>query len=200
MKLLVTLSLLLSTAILQAQNGFLTIFPEDDLTTQVMFPPGTPFELKTKEGEIVFTDKSELGTFKIEGDHVLTVYPTWKNTTDVFQLTTGGRLELRPPLRMSSYNKDKDKHKDSGWGSFSNGVTVEKILSPSEKFEGKQNVELRFSNGVVFTYKDGTYYAKLNGESLEIKSKYLIYSDLGIHKVSFNPSNGKVYWVFEPQS
>lgn len=195
MKTLVTISLILSALLSQAQNGFLTIYPNEDLTTQVMFPPGTPFELKTADGLLVFSDKSELGSFEIQGKHVLTVYPTWKETTDVFQLDTGGRLLLRPPLTVS-YDKDKDR--DTGWSSFSNGITVEKTLIPSEKFEGKQNVELTFSNGVVFTYYDGNYKATLNGKSLRIESKYLIYSELGVHKLSFNPSNGKVYWVFEP--
>lgn len=191
MKTLITLSLLLTAFMAQAQDNFLTVINPDEWDSELMYPPFTKFELRNEANELVFSDQSANRTFKIDGNYTLKVYPSWRENADVFKLKSG-RLELRDAIRVKSNPKKKYK------GYSSHGITVEKELSPSQKHYGLQNVKLTFSDGVVFTYTDGDYMATLNGKQLEISDKYLIYSILGIHKVSYNPSNGKVYWVFEP--
>lgn len=191
MKTLITLSLFLAALTIQAQDNFLTIINPDQWDSELMYPPYTKFELRNEAYEVVFSDKSPKGTFKIDGNYTLRVFPSWRENADVFKLKSG-RLELREPIRVRSTENRSSK------GYRSHGVSVEKELSPSQSHYGLQNVKLTFSNGVIFTYTDGDYKATLDGKILEISSKYLIYSKLGIHKVSYNPSSGKVYWVFEP--
>ncbi|WP_435579471.1 hypothetical protein [Gilvibacter sp.] len=193
MKFILTIILVLSALLAQAQDKYLTIVRSDKAFDQVTYPPNTRFELKDAQGQIVFSDKSLMGNFEITEVYELSVYPNYKDEPDHFTLKTG-QLQLNKAERLRVSRSSSD------WGYMSSGVTVEKSLKPSQRNYGLQNVTLNFSNGVEFTYTDGDYKAVLNGKELEIKGKYLIYSPLGIHKVSFNPQNGKVYWVFEPRS
>ncbi|RNC86942.1 MAG: hypothetical protein ED556_05830 [Winogradskyella sp.] len=175
-----------------AQKTYLKVTKSNEAHDYVMYPPGTKFELKTKEGYIVFKNSDQPGNIDIEDKHTLYVYPSWKDDADIFELTEG-KVE-----KLLTY-KFSDSRKASGVKSIhSNGVTATSNVSNSETIEGKKNLEFVLSNGIKFIYEDGVYNATLNEEELTIKYKYLIYSDLGVLKLSFNSSNGKVWWVFEP--
>lgn len=194
MKFIITLSVALFTMAVQAQDSFLTVINPSEWNSELMYPPGTKFELKDKAGKVLVSDKSPRGTYDVEAPATLTVNPSWRDKPDVFYLNSGS-LKLREPIRISA---EKGSTKKQNKSSFNHGVSVQKELFPSENYFGLKNVKLTFSNGVVFTYTDGKYKATLEGENLEIKGKYLVYSKLGVHKFSFNPSSGIVYWVFEP--
>lgn len=193
MKTIITLSLLLSALICQAQDNYLTIYKSDSPYDQISYPPNTRFELKDQTGKVVFTQNSKEAEFLIDKTYELTLYPSYKEESDTYTLRSG-KLSLNPAHRL------RVTQSASNWNYSSHGVTVEKTLYPSKNNYGLQNLKLEFSNGVTFSYTDGNYSATLAGKELEIKGKYLIYSTLGVHKVSFNPQNGKVYWVFEPRS
>ncbi|MDC7999005.1 hypothetical protein [Gilvibacter sediminis] len=193
MKTILTISLLLSAWLSQAQDEYLTIYRSGQSSDQISYPPNTPFELTDETGAVVFSDKSDAKQFEIRSTYELTLYPSYRDKPETYTLTSG-KLTLNPAKRLQVTQSD------SNWGYTSNGISVTKTLSASKRNYGLQNVTLNFSNGVVFTYMDGDYKATLNGKELEIKGKYLIYSPLGIHKVSFNPQSGKAYWVFEPRS
>ena len=55
MKTIITLSLLLSALICQAQDNYLTIYKSDSPYDQISYPPNTRFELKDQTGKVVFT-------------------------------------------------------------------------------------------------------------------------------------------------
>ena len=177
-----------------AQKTYLKITKSNDESDIVMYPPGTKFELKTKEGYIVFKNSDDTGVVEIHEKHTLYVYPDWKEDADVFVLTEG-RVEKLPTIKFSDSHKDSDEK-----ATFSNGVSATSEVTDSETLEGKKNLEFKLSNGITFNYTDGLFSATLNNEPLTIKHKYIVYSNLGVLKLSFNPKNGKVWWIFEPAS
>ena len=191
-KLLTLTFALLLTWIGNAQKTYLKITKSDDGHDIVMYPPGTSFELKTTEGYIIFKNSDDPGIIEIEEKHTLYVYPSWKNDADIFVLTEG-KVEK---VLTSTY---RDTYKHSGKTAISNnGVTATSKVTDSESLDGQKNLEFKLSNGITFNYTDGLYSATLNEKPLTIKHKYLVYSHLGVLKLSFNTHNGKVWWIFEP--
>ncbi len=184
------LGLFLST-LSYAQKTYLKITKSDKANDYEMYPPGTKFELKNKHGYILFKNSDEPGIIEIEEDYTLYVYPSWKDDADVFKLTEG-KVEK---ILTSNYSKTElEKHSIK-----SNAVSAIYTVSDSRQREGKKNLEFKLSNGITFKYEDGKYRAYLNEEEnyLNIESKYLIESELGTLKLSFNASTGVVWWVFE---
>lgn len=191
MKLYFTAVLLLIGTITDAQNAYLTIVQGDRVQDQVSYPPGSTFAVYNTNQDQLFNTLNAPKTFTINQPLTLIVNPTYKSTADTLALSSGSLIYSNAP-RYGTHSKL------TVIGHNSHGVTVNKTLTNSENFYGLNNVVLEFSNGVIFTYNDQTVFATLNGKSLKIEGKYLIYSNLGVHKVSFNPHTGKVYWVFEP--
>ena len=174
-----------------AQKTYLTIFESDKKEDQISYPPGTAFELMNAEEEVILTEESEAGTYKITEPSTLIVSPTYKEETDRFELSEGS-IQI-------NLTKHFFKNEKIGYSYHSNGVTADKTLTYSEKNPNMQNVKLELSNGIIFKYTDGYATATLNNEELRIEGKYLVYSELGVAKISFNPKNGVLYWVFEPK-
>ncbi|GGI57966.1 hypothetical protein [Winogradskyella haliclonae] len=175
-----------------AQKTYLKVTKSNEPNDYVMYPPGTKFELKTKEGYIVFKNSDDPGSIDIEEKYILYVYPNWKDEAEILELTEG-KVE-----KLLTY-KFRDSRKTSDVKRIHNhGVTASSNVTNSKTIEDKKNLEFVLSNGIKFTYKDGVYNATLNEEKLAIKYNYIIYSDLGTLKLSFNSNNGKVWWIFEP--
>ncbi len=174
-----------------AQKTYLTIFESDKKEDQISYPPGTSYKLMNSEDEVILTEESEAGTYKITEPSTLIVSPTYKEEKDRFELTEGSIQ-----INLTKYFFKNEK---SGYSYHSNGVTADKTLTYSEKNPDMQNVKLELSNGIIFKYTDGVANATLNNEELRIDGKYLVYSKLGVAKISFNPKNGVLYWVFEPK-
>lgn len=83
------------------------------------------------------------------------------------------------------------------WGG-GHGVTAEKNLYKMASDPDRFSLDIRFSNGIHMFIGDERVEASLNGEPLKVEGKYLIQSDLGQVKISFDRSNGEIWWVFEP--
>lgn len=195
-KLVIILSLLLS-GIAFAQPTYLMIFENDEDLSRITYPPGTSYELRNEEGDLIFNETNYSGDFKISKPHTLTIYPNWKDDPDVYELTQG-KLVIAKTEKFFDDHKSEDKKTKSVYQSY--GVTLdEKFLSDSETLEGQKNVRLIFSDEVVFDYIDGEARAYQNGKKLNIVGKYLVYSDNGVHKISFNSRTGTTYWVFDPE-
>lgn len=174
-----------------SQKTYLKITKSNKANDFEMYPPGTKFELKTKEGYIVFKNSDDPGLMEIDGNYTLYVYPDWKDDADVFKLSEG-KVEK---LLTSSYSEAENKSHSIE----SNGVTADYTVSDSKERKGKKNLEFKLSNGITFIYEDDKYRAYLNEEHnyIRIKGKYVIKSKIGTLKLSFNPSNGAVWWVFD---
>lgn len=188
---LLVIALVISMPV-SAQKTYLKITKSNKVYDYVMYPPGTKFELKNAHGYIVFKNSENPGALDITEDHTLYVFPSWKKEADVFKLTEG-RVEK---ILTSQFARSGHIKKSIAV----NGVTAEYTTSDSKTMEDKKNLIFKLSNGITFEYNNGKYKAYLNKEEnyLHIEGKYLIESDFGILKLSFNPSNGIVWWIFEP--
>jgi hypothetical protein len=175
-----------------SQKTYLKITKSNKADDYEMYPPDTKFELKTKEGYIIFKNSDDPGSIEIKEKYTLYVYPSWKDDTDIFVLTEG---KVEKILTSSDSKSDHNK----AYSMQSNGVAAHFKVTDSKVLDGKKNLEFRLSNGISFQYNDGKYLAYLNKKEnyLNIESKYLITSELGTLKLSFNPNNGVVWWVFE---
>lgn len=79
----------------------------------------------------------------------------------------------------------------------SSTISATKTVTHSKVKKGRKNLVLKFTNGIKFSYIDGKTGATLNGKDIYVKGKYLVYSKLGVVKISFNPKNGETWWVFD---
>ncbi len=191
MKALVLLFAALWCTSLSAQETYLKIYKTDEQHDQIMYPPGTKFEVRDAEGNLLFNETNYSGEFQVNQAITLTVRPNYKNDADVYELSEG-KIELAKTKDFFPTQPKKKKY-------HSYGVEAKKEVSNSKILDGMKNLTLTFSNGVIFNYIDGKASASLHGESLKIKGKYLVYSELGVAKVSFNPSTGTTWYVFEPK-
>ncbi len=74
---------------------------------------------------------------------------------------------------------------------------VERSIQKSLKREGRYNLELTFSNDLLFSYQDGDVKATQKGVDLIIVNHYLVQTEEGLFKISFNPANGQLWYVIE---
>lgn len=189
MKILVTICILFASLTANAQKTFLKITQGGEV---VYYPPGTQFDLKNPHGYIILKYSETPRVEKIDGNYKLIVSPNWKSKNDVFKLTQGDQVEL-----VLNKNFGKVKRSPKAIYINQNQIVAHKDLTDSEKFPGKKNLVFTLSNGIKFVYEDGKYYAKLRTKYVDIKGKYVIETRKGILRLSFNPNNGVVWWVFE---
>lgn len=189
MKTIVTILLLTASSFGFSQNIYLKISEKDKLS--VSYPPGTTFELKNDQGNIVLKDIDSVLVYKIHSPHTLEIFPSYKQGKDIYQLTNG-KIELVSNLDYMNSIKHKKGYYQS------NGVTLLKsTYTKSSVNENETNVALEFSNGVMFFYKDGKVSAKLNDNEVDVKGRYLVYSDSGVVKISYNPKIKELWWAYE---
>ena len=191
MKTIVTSLILIISLISNAQNTYLKFKVDDKESKYIMYPPGTKFEVKTKEGYIQMKNSENPYKLDIESNGFrLYVYPTYKSTKDLYHLEKGASVELVLTKHFIDSENNNSHYKY-------NSETGIKKITDSKTLKGKKNLYFKLSNGIEFTYKDGKYNALLNDTYLDIKGKYIINSKLGTLKLSFNPNNGETWWVFE---
>lgn len=191
MKTFVTSLILMVSLINNAQNTYIKFKVDDKESKYIMYPPGTKFEVKTKEGYIQMKNSENPYKLYIESEGFrLYVYPTYKSEKDVYHLEKGASLELV----LTKHFKDNDSN---NLNYNHNSLTGLKKITDSKSLESKKNLYFKLSNGIEFSYVDGKYNATLNNKYLDIKGKYVINSKLGTLKISFNPNNGETWWVFE---
>ncbi len=188
-KRILTLVLLFFAAFINAQKTYLKVTKSDKTYDYMIYPPGTKFELKNQEGDIILSDSDEPGMMTFDENFTLYVYPSWKDEAEIFKLRNGKVEKL---LTSNFSRKTLIGHSVNN-----NGITMKKTLVKSDINPELYNATFKFSNGIVATYTDGEFKASLNGERLRAEYKYIIYSDLGVLKLSFNPRNSETWWIFE---
>ena len=211
-------SLFISFSLLAQDNpyDFMTIVVEKENGTVdqlVYYPEGSTHQVKSVNNQVIAVDSSSAGLFIYEGNLELVIFPQYRKEKPDYYSIRKQKLKVYTTAKAAFaagfgsgwgyeyadiYKKDKPVAYSKTVSSYqSNGVSTEKELIPSSTNADQYNLKMTFSNGIVFTYTDGKYKATLDGEELYIKGKYLIESKLGTAKLSFNPSNGEVWWVFE---
>lgn len=191
---LITLVLLIACTLGFAQKTYLKIYVDDSNESVIMYPPGTEFELKTEDGYIIMKNSETPRVIEIKSYHKLIVLPSYKGDRDIYHLKSG-KVELAATKKFFENNSKNetliidDDH-----------ITAHQKVTDSKIKIGYKNLEFELNNGIEFKYTDGMFYARLKNQYLDIKGKYIIESKLGILKLSFNPENGQVWWVFEPKN
>ena len=208
MKLLTILVLIFtlnfSTQAYADDYNFLTVVideNDDSLEKVIYYPKGSTYRvyLTKKDKETITTENF----VTYQGNMHLTVYPkNRKNKPEQFDIK-GKRLRIYWTARAAfdagfgaGWKSDSETEEDD-LNDKSPKITLEKELKESKINIGKYNVTLKFSNGIVFKYFDGKFNAKLNDKYINIKERYIIEMDSGILKFSYNPDDGKVWWIFE---
>ena len=183
----IVLALLFNLAI--SGNLYLKIVNGNE---DISYPPNTKFELFDANKRLIRTEKTLVKDFIISSRHTLIIYPRWKETADVYTLEDA-TLKIES---NEAYMKSIEDYHNTDLRSGSKTVHFKKTIEPSE-ITGKYNLTLEGSNGLIFTYTDGKVVAIQNGNELTIIGKYVIESEQGTLKVSFNPNNKETWWVFQ---
>jgi len=191
MKIIVTILILILTINTNSQNKVLKVNFGKDKNQWIMYPPNTKFSLKDENKITIFSDKNGLGKFDITEVYILEIFPPYKNDSDIYTLNKGS-IEL---IEKENFISEKRSHKKKII--YSETVAAKKIITDSKKNNHRKNLVLKFTNGIEFSYIDGVVTATLDGKELYIENSYLIYSKLGVAKISFNPKNGETWWVFD---
>jgi hypothetical protein len=200
-----------ATAETSKEQYYLKIILENQ--HEISYPPGTSFVAENREGNAVLNLKllEELKEYKVTEPITLYVFTSWNVEPDTFELTNGKLVmaisdyaydhntnyDFKRTRRGHSNKKEKSVESLGAWRGSSNGVNIinERFFSYDEMTG--YDASLEFSNGVVFYYRDGKAEAWQNGKELSITGKFLIETSTGIIKLSYNPSNKEIWYVFE---
>ncbi|MEM8523400.1 MAG: hypothetical protein AAGG68_02095 [Bacteroidota bacterium] len=192
------------TTPLQATEGNLIIIldqVEDDRLV-IEYPNGTTYKvLNTKQIDIKGKQEESLTIYEAD-DYQLIIYPTYKELPDIFELENQ-QIKI---LKSVDYTKPTQFHQqmnvamDNDYGQYLGEVKMDKLLVKSKQFPEEYNCVVTLSNGIVFSYIDGEAAATFYDKMLDMKGKYIFECELGTTKLSYNPKNGQVWYVFEPKT
>ncbi|SHH41501.1 hypothetical protein [Winogradskyella jejuensis] len=205
MKVLASIALLMLMNLTFGQNDYLKITKSDKENDFIKYPPGSRFELTDTNNNIVYSDKSSEKEFIINQTYKLTVYPTYKNTSNIYYLSEG-KIEIKSNAEyfkaIKEHSTRKKNKQDYGYyeydkSNFTNGLTMKKTLHKSSSNPKIYNATFEFNNGITMTYIDGEMTAEQNGEPLKIEGNYIIYTKSGVIKLSYRPTNGETWWFFK---
>lgn len=178
---------------INAQNKILKINFGEDENQWMMYPPNTKFNLIDNNLITVFSEKDDYGVFDISKKYRLEIFPKYKSDSDVYILEKGSIEIIEKDYVVHKKKEKKTIQKIE----HSKVIAATKTITDSKVKKGRKNLILKFTNGIEFTYTDGKIGATLNGKDIYVEGKYLVYSKLGVAKISFNPKNGETWWVFE---
>lgn len=205
---------------LLAVAGNSITFVINDINTDneevIVYPEGTTYKVMDEEGQPLQPSQVEGGakTFA-PGNYQLFVYPSYRpEQADRIPIRSQQLRVFETPrdAKRSGYQKNWKEgkiviHHDNGSQYISRPYGMEqvyekgaelqkKIVVASEEKPGQYNLKLYFKNGLEFHYLDGKASARLNGEPQVIEGEYIVHTDIGSAKISFNPRNGETWWVF----
>ena len=176
------------------QDHYLQIVLNDGV--DISYPPNTGFVLQNETGSAILNPGrlKQLESFTISKAVTLFVFPNYKNEPDVYEITSG-------VLYMKPVTYDKETYPPapsvSSREMSSNGVTLLNKRFFDYDVKTGFDTSLEFSNDVVFYYRDGKAEAWQNGKTLEIEGNYLIKTETGILKISYNPTTKEFWYVFD---
>jgi hypothetical protein len=146
------------------------------------------------EGEVSRTFQ---GNFRIE------IQTDWNTELEVIE-SEGGTLQIETighikPINSSmvEYGGKTYTKEELDARMAAKPYAISKEITKSEVNENKYNLEMEFSNGLVFSYQDGEVIAIQNGKELNVQSRFLVSTPEGLLKLSFAPSKGEVWYVFD---
>lgn len=186
----------------------------------LVYPEGTAYKVMQQSGELLSPTEREGGALTFApGKFKLMVYPSYRpEQADEFTLVNKQLRVFETPwdAKRMGYAKNWKEGKiilnhDDGTQYISRPYAVErtysnnellqkKVVAASDERPGRYNLKLYFKNGLQFHYIDGQARAELDGEPQIVEGAYIVHTDLGTAKISFNPENGDTWWVFTKES
>jgi len=141
-------------------------------------------------------------SYLVRGNFSIKLYPSYTTTSQVLDFTDSEVQIFTTPKAAKAAGFKSNFHwqinpKAKNYGRYDGSVKVEKQLSTFDRFPYRYNVQLDFSNGVQSKYFDGTVTATQAGKDLTIDGKYLVQTKNGMLKISFDPKDGEMWYVFE---
>ncbi|WGK63902.1 hypothetical protein [Croceiramulus getboli] len=189
MKTILLLFMLVNSFLIQAQSyTHLVIDRGEGMESEINYPPGTEFFLFNEANDMVLSNDNLKEPYAINGLHTLLVTPNYKEGTDKYRMDSG-----RIYLKTVEYDNKVKPYSENRKG-------IE-ITAKKEYFEAKdpdkKNILVIFNTGLVFRYFDGVARAWYDNEEVDVRGRYLVDTPEGTAKISYNPQNGELWWVFD---
>lgn len=193
---LIYITLFMGITLSRAQDYFAVVKKNDNLTYN--YPASASFTLVDADGSKTTIQKDDAVT--VSGDYRLEVVVPWKDTPDIVT-SDGGQLEIfilensweesqTNTARSTRYTFDATKD-------YEKPQIEKKTITASTTYPGTYNLVLVFTNGLVFRYVDGIARAYENGHELPIAGAYVVAGTEDTLKLSYNPKNQELWYVFE---
>lgn len=193
------------------ENSYLKI--RLDNQSEISYPPGIGFVAQDADGNSVLSpsELERIKVYEVNMPITLFVFTTWNDEPDVYEISSG-TLSLgytdkayNPDTKYTygrtkkgeTYGRTKDGETYGASAMTSNGLSMTRARYFANDEKTAYNASIEFSNDVIFYYRDGAAFAWQNGKDLEITGNYLIKTTEGIIKLSYNPSNKELWWVFD---
>ncbi|MEM9888275.1 MAG: hypothetical protein AAF849_20445 [Bacteroidota bacterium] len=187
------------SAYAQSASGNLMMIIERTNEEQLVleYPESTTYEITDQASKKASAIQEEKGMVYEKGVYKITVFPTYKESPDHYEIAA----EQIHVLRIENHNDPIELHQKVeatfDYGRYNGAVKIDKLLVKSKQYPDEYNCIVSLSNGIVFSYIDRKVAATLGDKILSIEGKYIIDSELGVAKISFNPKDGQVWYVFE---
>ncbi|MEM9848396.1 MAG: hypothetical protein AAF847_10940 [Bacteroidota bacterium] len=197
----IILATCLFTSSLAAQNDqLLLLIDRSDAERLVLnYPSGTSYEVFDASDQVVAPIEKENGLFYEAGQYQIVIRPDYKESPDRLKVDAKQINILTIGDASSSFEIHQKVRSivQDDYGRYNGKVKMDLMLVKSREQAERYNCIASFTNGIIFSYIDGKAAATLGEELLEIDGKYIIDSELGVLKLSFNPKDGQAWYVFE---
>lgn len=181
----------------QIENAYLKITV--DQHTEINYPANSSFELVDQNGYTLITSDMISRKYEVSEKATLKLQVSWKATPETIELQKGSVIkyvsknqqERNKSLNRMEISKNAVRNK-------SNGVSIHKKTFVEDDSGYYNNAIIEFSNGVVFKFTDNKVSFTQNGKELDFKKKYVVTTQEGILKLSYDPYTTETWFVFEP--
>ena len=170
---------------INAQNVSLKIQNDDSY----YYPSNLEFEVLDKNESVIFTqDDLEIDKpLILEGDYTINVFTPWADGIDAFKVENKALVALE----KNDSKVEISKHSNS-WKK-----NQPKIINKSyTEHDGRFDAVFEFENNIYFQYQDGQVKITQYGKTLKLLGKYIAKTTEGYLKLSYNPENKELWYVF----
>ena len=182
----------------QIENAYLKITV--DQHTEINYPANSSFELVDKNGYTLITSDMMTSEYKVSEKATLKLKTDWKPEPEIIELQKGSVIKyVSKNQQERNLSLNRMEIAQNAVRNQSNGVTINKKTFTEDDSGYYSNAIIEFSNGVVFKFTDNKVSFTQNGKELEFKNRYVVTTQDGILKLSYDPYTTETWFVFEPE-
>jgi len=183
-------------AMTNARNLSLKIQNDDSY----YYPSNLEFEVIDDQGKIILT-QNDLEVNKpvvMEGNYTVNVFTTWGTGKDTFKVEDQALISFEEQGRQVNLNKDMNCCSDTytGYGESWKENQPDIINQSFEANSDGYDAIIEFENDIFFNYLDNEAKITQNGKTLKLVGKYVAKTSEGYLKLSYNPKNKELWYVF----